>query len=101
MDTLAALSVLFTLADALTLSLSQDREGLLPYGESVVAAKRLRWSTRFGAVLTCLGSCVGVLLAYYLTSVDAYGSLSPLNLLVFLLFWLAPVWFLTSWTARY
>ena len=77
------------------------REGLLPYGESVVAAKRLRWSTRFGAVLTCLGSCVGVLLAYYLTSVDAYGSLSPLNLLVFLLFWLAPVWFLTSWTARY
>ena len=47
------------------------REGLLPYGESVVAAKRLRWSTRFGAVLTCLGSCVGVLLAYYLTSVDA------------------------------
>ena len=77
------------------------REGLLPYGESVVAAKRLRWSTRFGAVLTCLGSCVVVLLAYYLTSVDAYGSLSPLNLLVFLLFWLAPVWFLTSWTARY
>lgn len=77
------------------------REGLPPYGESVVAAKRLRWSTRFGAVLTCLGSCVGVLLAYYLTSVDAYGSLSPLNLLVFLLFWLAPVWFLTSWTARY
>lgn len=77
------------------------REGLLPYGKSVVAAKRLRWSTRFGAVLTCLGSCVGVLLAYYLTSVDAYGSLSPLNLLVFLLFWLAPVWFLTSWTARY
>ena len=48
---------------------------------------------QFGAVLTCLGSCVGVLLAYYLTSVDAYGSLSPLNLLVFLLFWLAPVWF--------
>ena len=77
------------------------REGLLPYGESVVAAKRVRWATRFGAVLTCLGSCVGVLLAYYLTSVDAYGSLSPLNLLVFLLFWLAPVWFLTSWTARY
>ena len=52
-------------------------------------------------MLTCLGSCVGVLLAYYLTSVDAYGSLSPLNLLVFLLFWLAPVWFLTSWTAHY
>ena len=44
---------------------------------------------------------LGVLLAYYLTSVDAYGSLSPLNLLIFLLFWLAPVWFLTSWVPRY
>ncbi len=33
------------------------REGLLPYGESVVAAKRC--VHLFGAVLTCLGSCVG------------------------------------------
>ena len=37
MDTLAALSVLFTLADALTLSLSQDREGQLPYAAAALA----------------------------------------------------------------
>ena len=54
-----------------------------------------------GAVLTCMGSALGILLAYYLTAVDAYGSLSPLNLLIFLLFWVAPVWFLTSWVPRY
>ncbi|MFR4335130.1 MAG: hypothetical protein ACLT3D_03820 [Lawsonibacter sp.] len=37
MDTLAALSVLFTLADALTLSLAQDREGQLPYTAAALA----------------------------------------------------------------
>ena len=77
------------------------REGLLPYADAVVGAKRLRWCARFGAVLTCVGSALGILLAYYLTAVDAYGSLSPLNLLIFLLFWVAPVWFLTSWVPRY
>ena len=77
------------------------REGLLPYAEAVVGAKRLRWAARFGAALACVGGALGVLLAYYLTSVDAYGSLSPLNLLIFQLFWLAPVWFLTSWVPRY
>ena len=73
----------------------------MPYADAVVGVKRLRWATRFGAALTCIGSTVGVLLAYYLTAMDAYGSLSPLNLLIFLLFWVAPVWFLTSWVPRY
>ena len=77
------------------------REGLVPYADSVVGARRLRRATRFGAILTCVGSTVGVLLAYYLTAVAAFGSLSPLNLLIFLLTWLLPVWFLTSWVPRY
>ena len=37
----------------------------------------------------------------YLTSVDAYASLSPLNLLFYLLMWLLPVWFLSGWVHRY
>lgn len=77
------------------------REGLTPYADSVVGARQLRRATRFGAVLTCVGSTVGLLLAYYLTAVTAFGSLSPLNLLIFLLTWLLPVWFLTSWVPRY
>ena len=52
-------------------------------------------------MLTCTGSTLGVLLAYYLTSVDAYASLSPLNLLFYLLMWLLPVWFLSGWVHRY
>lgn len=77
------------------------REGLVPYADTVVGARRLRRATRLGAVLTCVGSTVGVLLAYYLTAVTAFGSLSPLNLLIFLATWLLPVWFLTSWVPRY
>lgn len=53
------------------------REGLLPYAESIVAARRLRRSTRLGAVVCCIASAIGLLLTYYLTSVDAFGSLSP------------------------
>ena len=77
------------------------REGLVPYADSVVGARRLRRATRFGAILTCVGATVGVLLAYYLTAVTAFGSLSPLNLLIFLITWLLPVWVLTSWVPRY
>ena len=37
MDTLAALSGIFTLADALVLAVTQDREGQLPYSAAVLA----------------------------------------------------------------
>lgn len=66
------------------------REGLGPYSEAVVGAARLRRAVRCSAVLACVGAAVGVLLAFYLTSVGAYSSLSPSNLLVFLFMWLVP-----------
>ena len=77
------------------------REGLMPFAEAVVTAKRLRWATRLGAALCCVGSLLGMLLAAYLTSVGAYTSLSPLNLLIYMLTWLAPVWFLSGWVHRF
>ena len=77
------------------------REGLLPFAESIAAAKRLRWATRLGAWLCCASSALGMLLAAYLTSVGAYTSLSPLNLLVYMLTWLVPVWFLSGWAHRF
>ena len=48
-----------------------------------------------------LAAAVGMLLCAYLVSVSAYGSLSPLNLLVYMLTWLAPVWFLSGWVHRF
>ncbi|MEA4933663.1 MAG: hypothetical protein VB071_08850 [Lawsonibacter sp.] len=77
------------------------REGLFPFAEAVVAAKRLRWATRLGAVLCCVGSTLGLLLSAYLVSVSAFGSLCPLNLLIYMATWLAPVWLLSGWVHRY
>ena len=77
------------------------REGLLPFAESVTAAKRLRWAARLGAILCCACSLIGMLLAAYLTSLGAYTSLSPLNLLIYMLTWLLPVWFLSGWVHRF
>ena len=77
------------------------REGLYPFAEAVTAAKRLRWCTRLGAVLCCVGSTLGLLLSAYLVSVQAYGSLSPLNLMVYMVTWLTPVWLLSGWVHRY
>ena len=77
------------------------REGMGPFADAVVGARRLRRCTRVGAVICCAGSLLGILLSYYLTSVDAYVSLSAVNLLIYLVMWWLPVWFLTSWAPRY
>ncbi len=77
------------------------REGLFPFAEAVVAAKRLRWAALLGAALCCAGSTLGLLLSAYLVSASAYGSLSPLNLLVYMVTWLIPVWLLSGWAHRY
>ena len=84
-----------------TLTAVLCREGLAPFAEAVVGARRLRRSARVSAIVSSLGSVLGVLLCAYLTSVDAYASLAPLNLLIFLGMWLLPVWFLTDWAPRY
>ncbi len=77
------------------------REGLLPFAEAITTAKRLRWATRLGACLCCAGSFLGMLLAAYLTGLGAYTSLSPLSLLIYMLTWLLPVWFLSGWVHRF
>ena len=84
-----------------TLSALLCREGLFPFAEAIAAAKRLRLAARAGALLCCGGSLLGLLLATYLVSVGAYTSLSPLSLLVYMLIWLTPVWFLSDWAHRY
>ena len=84
-----------------TLAAVLCREGLYPFAEAVVCAKRLRKATRIGALLCCVSSLLGLLLTGYLVYMSAYGSLSPLNLLLYLLMWLLPVWLLSAWTHRF
>ena len=66
-----------------------------------MGARRLRTAVRASAWLTCLGSCAGTVLAFYLTFMAAYTSLTPLNLLVFLLMWLVPTVLISNWVNRY
>ena len=84
-----------------TLTALLCREGIFPFAEAVTAARRLRRATRVGAALCCMGAALGMVLAAYLVSAAAYGSLSPLNLLVYSLAWLMPVWFSSGWVHRF
>ena len=73
-----------------TLTALLCREGLGPYAEAVVGSRRLRSAVRLSALLGCLGGIIGLLLAFYLTFVGAYASLTPANLLIFLVMWFIP-----------
>lgn len=77
------------------------REGIGPYSEAVVGAARLRRAVRTSAVLASLGAVVGLILAFYLTFVGAYASLSAHNLLVFLIMWLVPTPLISGMVNKY
>ena len=77
------------------------REGIGPYSEAVVGAARLRRAVRASAVLASLGSLAGLLLAFYLTYMGAYASLSASNLLVFLIMWLVPTPLISGMVNKY
>lgn len=84
-----------------TLAAVLCREGLGPYAEAVVGGRRLRSAVRLSAGLACVGSAIGILLAFYLTFIGAYASLTPANLMVFLLMWLVPTPLIAGWVDRY
>ena len=84
-----------------TLTALLCREGVWPYAEAVIGGKRLRSAVRLMAVLACLGAAVGALLAFYLTFIAAYNSLTPFNLMIFLLVWLVPTYLISNWVDRY
>ena len=77
------------------------REGLAPLSEAVVGGLRLRRAVRLATLLTCIGSALGVLLAYYLTLHLAFSSLTAASLLVFLLMWLVPTYLISGWVNKY
>lgn len=77
------------------------REGLVPFAESVIGARRLRGAVRLSAGLAVLGALVGLLLSFYLSFISAWPSLTAVQLAVFQLAWLAPVWLISGWVNRY
>lgn len=77
------------------------REGLESLSDTVIAAKRLRNSTFWASGVALFSAFLGFGLAGYLTSQLAYSALSPENLLIFMVLWLAPVWVITDLPQRF
>lgn len=77
------------------------RTGVDPFTEAAVGGKRLRRGIRISALLTVLGSSLGVILTFYLTFLAAYDSLTVGNLLIFLVMWLVPTYLISDWINRY
>ena len=77
------------------------REGLLPYAEAVVGGRRMCSAARRCTGLSLLGSALGTLLAFYLTSLGEYRLLTPLSLVAFLLLWVLPVLVMSDRVGRY
>ncbi len=86
---------------ASTLTALLNREGMEAYAETIVGCRRLRRSVRLGALLSIVASVVGLLLGFYLTSAQAFSSLSPFNMIIFLLLWLIPSLLLAGNVNRY
>lgn len=72
------------------------REGLMPLAETVIGVKRMVKAVRTSMILSYLGSIVGILLTYYLTSVASYGTLTPLYMLAYGVLWLLPTLLLSG-----
>lgn len=77
------------------------REGLAPFSEAVVGAKRLRLAVLMTTALTVLGSAIGLLLAFYLTFLGAWASLTGAQMTLFLLAWTVPTLLISGWVERY
>ena len=66
------------------------REGMGAYSDAVIGARRLHTVVRCNAILAVVASVAGLVMAFLLTTLLAFDSLSPLTLLVFLLLWAVP-----------
>ena len=77
------------------------REGLSAFSDAVVGGRRLRSATHWSLIFTLIGSVAGLCLTFYLTSIEAYGSLTPVNFLVFMLAWLVPELLIANWVNQY
>ena len=75
---------------ALILNAILSRDSVESYAETIVGCRRLRSCARTSAWLSIAASLVGLVLGFYLVTMQAYSSLSAINVLAFLALWLIP-----------
>lgn len=66
------------------------REGMGAYSDAVIGGRRLHTVVRLNAILTVFASVLGAVIAFLLTGMLAFDSLSPLTMLAFQLLWAVP-----------
>ena len=69
-----------------------SHSNMYAYAELLLSAKKLTRRIRFNVICSVLGSIVGLLIMYFLTSNMEVSSASPLNILVYMGCWALPVW---------
>ena len=77
------------------------REGLMPLVESVAGSRRAVKAVRTATILGYIGAAVGVVLAYYLTSIGNFALLTPIAMVVYQLLWLLPTLLLAGLVKHY
>ena len=77
------------------------REGVAPFTQAIIGAKRIRRAALFSSVFVNLGACIGVLLTAVLSSAGALSAMCAWHLALFLLLWLVPVLLISLWTLQY
>ena len=77
------------------------REGLPPFAQALVSAKRVRRAARINAFLARLGAILGVILTGILSSAGALSSMCAWNLSLFLLLWFLPILIVSLWVTQY
>lgn len=77
------------------------KEGLPPFAEALIGAKRIRRSGKLASWFVNISACIGVVLTATLSSAGALSSMCAWNLALFLLLWFVPVLLISLWTAQY
>lgn len=77
------------------------KEGLPPFAEAIIGAKRIRRAGRLTGWFAAVSACVGVVLTATLSSAGALSSMCAWNLSLYLLLWFVPVLLLSLWTTKF
>lgn len=71
------------------------REGLAPYASAVLGGRALQTAVRIGTVISVLSAAFGLVFVFYMCAKGAFTAVTAANLLVFMLAWLLPTYFLS------
>ncbi len=85
-------------------SAALGRDGLCPFAESVIGGQRLHKFTIMNLCIHLISLVLGVFLVFYFASQTqpvAAATISPANLLIYMMIWWVVQWLVSSFSHRY